>query len=57
MDWEWKKMATKIGSLTHTRNKNGKSNMGFVQAGLDVQTSTVCIAVLWFEAGRILLGF
>ncbi len=31
--------------------------MGFVQAGLDVQTSAVCIAVLWFGLDGILLGF
>ena len=30
---------------------------GFVQAGLDVQTSAVCIAVLWFGLDGILLGF
>jgi hypothetical protein len=30
---------------------------GFVQAGLDVQTSTFCIAVLWFGLDGILLGF
>ena len=30
---------------------------GFVQAGLDVQTSAVCIAVLWFWLDGILLGF
>lgn len=28
---------------------------GFVQAGLDVQTSAVCIAVLWFGLDGILL--
>jgi hypothetical protein len=30
---------------------------GFVQAGLDVQTSAVCIAVLWFGLDGMLLGF
>ena len=30
---------------------------GFVQAGLDVQTSAVCIAVIWFGLDGILLGF
>ena len=30
---------------------------GFVQAGLDAQTSAVCIAVHWFGLDGILLGF
>jgi hypothetical protein len=30
---------------------------GFVQAGLDVETSAVCIAVLWFGLDGILPGF
>ncbi len=30
---------------------------GFVQAGLDPDTSAVCIAVLWFGLDGILLGF
>jgi hypothetical protein len=30
---------------------------GFVQAGLDVQTSAVCIAVHWFGLDGILFGF
>ena len=33
------------------------STWGFMQAGLDVQTSAVCIAVLWFGLDEILLGF
>jgi hypothetical protein len=28
-----------------------------VQAGLDVQTSAVCIAILWFWLDGMLLGF
>jgi hypothetical protein len=30
---------------------------GFVQAGLDVETSAACIAVLWFGLDGILLSF
>jgi hypothetical protein len=29
----------------------------FVQAGLDVETSAVCITALWFWLDGILLGF
>lgn len=31
--------------------------LDFVHAGLDVETSTICIAVLWFWLDGILLGF
>jgi len=34
-----------------------QATWGFVQAGLDVQTSAFCIAVLWFGLEGILLGF
>ena len=34
-----------------------RTTWGFVQAGLDIQTSAVCIAVLWFGLDGILLGF
>ena len=37
--------------------KQLQATWGFVQAGLDVQTSAVCIAVLWFGLDGILLGF
>ena len=37
--------------------KRQQATWGFVQAGLDVQTSAVCIAVLWFGLDGILLGF
>gem|GEM_PF-3011646 len=33
------------------------STLGFMQAGLDVQTSAVCIGVLWFGLDGMLLGF
>ena len=31
--------------------------LGFVQAGLDVQTSAVCIAVLWFRLTEFYWAF
>jgi len=34
-----------------------RTTWGFVQAGLDVQTSAFCIAVLWFWLDGMLLGF
>ena len=34
-----------------------RTTWGFVQAGLDVQTSAVCTAVLWFGLHGMLLGF
>ena len=37
--------------------KKQQPTWGFVQAGLDVQTSAVCIAILWFWLDGILLGF
>jgi hypothetical protein len=37
--------------------KNLQATWGFVQAGLGVQTSGVCIAALWFGLDEILLGF
>ena len=40
-----------------TSRKHEHTTWGFVQAGFDVQTSAVCIAVLWFGLDGILLGF
>jgi hypothetical protein len=37
--------------------KSERTTWGFVQAGLDVETSAVCIAVLWFGMDGILLSF
>ena len=42
---------------SQTEKKGERITWGFVQAGLDVQTSAVCIAVLWFGLDGILLGF
>jgi hypothetical protein len=44
-------------SFVHRLDNVQQATCGFVQAGLDVQTSAVCIAVLWFGLDGILLGF
>ena len=45
-----------VATLTDEK-KHERITWGFVQAGLDVQTSAICIAVLWFGLDGMLLGF
>ena len=40
-----------------SENKNERTTWGFVQAGLGVQTSAFCIAVLWFGLDEFQFGF